>query len=352
MFEFTIIADANALAETWRWAVAAWVFAVGAAVGSFLNVVIYRLPVGLSIAYPPSHCPACKHPIRWYDNIPVASWLVLRGRCRDCGAKFSPRYAGVELASGLVLLGLAATGPLDQFRSFSAMLDDAGAIAAWAEVAHLAVLLACIWTVAMIVRDGHRPPWKLFSTPAVVGIAVALIWPELYAVSPLTSLGVPLANAERATAWIGMYGLAAGGFAFELAASLAGDSPKRDDGASSWPRDMAVAVGGLCGLFLGWQLVLATALLAATIRFVEAAISTTGTKATIAGRDRRAVHFALAVSVVVFSHRTWPHVLGESWPQAWPREWLAWWPLAALLALLLAAWATRVVSRSNVPRSS
>jgi leader peptidase (prepilin peptidase)/N-methyltransferase len=325
---------------------------VGAAVGSFLNVVIYRLPAGLSIAYPPSHCPACKHAIRWYDNIPIAGWLILRGRCRDCGAKFSSRYAWVELASGLLLLGLTATGPLSQFRSFTAMLDDANAIAAWAAVAHLAVLLATLWTAAMIVRDGHRPPWNLFATPAVVGIAVALIWPELYAVAPLTSLGVPLAKTEKATAWIGMYGLAAGGFAFELVARLAGDSPRRDDGVASLPRETTVVLGGLCGLFLGWQLVLAAAVLASTIRFVDAGVSMSRSTAKTAGRDRRAVHFALAVSVVVFAHRMWPHVPGEAWPEAWPRDRQAWWPLAALLVLLIAAWATRLVSRRDTTRSA
>jgi leader peptidase (prepilin peptidase)/N-methyltransferase len=69
---------------------------VGAAIGSFLNVLICRLPEGLSIVFPPSHCPRCKHPIRFYDNIPVVSFLLLRGRCRDCNEKISSRYPLVE----------------------------------------------------------------------------------------------------------------------------------------------------------------------------------------------------------------------------------------------------------------
>ena len=90
------------------WLLGAWLFCVGAAVGSFLNVVVYRLPAGKSLVRPGSHCPRCGHPIRWYHNIPIVSWLVLRGRCYDCRAKISPRYPLVELAGGLMFVGLAA----------------------------------------------------------------------------------------------------------------------------------------------------------------------------------------------------------------------------------------------------
>jgi leader peptidase (prepilin peptidase)/N-methyltransferase len=69
----------------------------GAAVGSFLNVCILRIPEGLSIVHPPSRCPLCGRPIRFYDNIPVISYLLLRGKCRDCAARISPRYALIEL---------------------------------------------------------------------------------------------------------------------------------------------------------------------------------------------------------------------------------------------------------------
>ncbi len=80
---------------------------VGAAIGSFLNVVIHRVPRGLSVVHPPSACPSCAAHVRPYDNIPIVSWLVLRGRCRDCGAPFSGRYALVELATALAFAGLA-----------------------------------------------------------------------------------------------------------------------------------------------------------------------------------------------------------------------------------------------------
>ena len=74
----------------------AWAFLVGAAVGSFLNVVIARVPAGLSIVSPGSRCPRCGAPIRWYDNVPVLSWLLLRARCRRCRAPISVRYPLVE----------------------------------------------------------------------------------------------------------------------------------------------------------------------------------------------------------------------------------------------------------------
>jgi len=90
-----------------------WTFFVGAAIGSFLNVVIYRTPKGMSVVSPRSACTACAAPIAWYDNLPVISWCVLRGKCRACAAAYSPRYALIEAAFGLytvlLLLNLGLT---------------------------------------------------------------------------------------------------------------------------------------------------------------------------------------------------------------------------------------------------
>ncbi len=77
---------------------------LGLLIGSFLNVVIYRVPAGLSLVAPGSACPACAHPVRPRDNVPVVSWLVLHGRCRDCAAPIATRYPLVELATGLLFL--------------------------------------------------------------------------------------------------------------------------------------------------------------------------------------------------------------------------------------------------------
>ncbi|GLI37071.1 A24 family peptidase [Geobacter hydrogenophilus] len=81
-------------------------FLLGAAVGSFLNVCIFRLPAGESVVSPPSRCPVCGARIRPWHNIPILGWLILRGKCRDCGASISPRYPFVELLNGLLTLAL------------------------------------------------------------------------------------------------------------------------------------------------------------------------------------------------------------------------------------------------------
>ncbi len=80
---------------------------LGLLVGSFLNVVVHRVPVGASVVHPPSRCPDCGTRVRARDNVPVLSWLALRGRCRDCGARISARYPLVELATGALFAVLA-----------------------------------------------------------------------------------------------------------------------------------------------------------------------------------------------------------------------------------------------------
>ena len=77
---------------------------LGLCIGSFLNVVIYRVPLGMSVVYPPSHCPKCDYKLKWYDNIPVLSYCLLGGKCRSCGEHISFRYTVVELANMLLWL--------------------------------------------------------------------------------------------------------------------------------------------------------------------------------------------------------------------------------------------------------
>ncbi len=89
-----------------EWIIEAFVFAFGCCIGSFLNVVIYRLPRGKSLVSPGSACPKCGKFIRWYDNIPLLSWLELRAKCRYCKSPISARYFVVELLTGCVFLGL------------------------------------------------------------------------------------------------------------------------------------------------------------------------------------------------------------------------------------------------------
>src|SRR5436189_2671748 len=83
-----------------------FVFLVGASIGSFLNVAIARLPLEKSLIWPSSRCGACLQPIRWYDNVPLLSYLWLKGRCRTCGQAYSPIYLLVELGTALGFVGL------------------------------------------------------------------------------------------------------------------------------------------------------------------------------------------------------------------------------------------------------
>src|SRR3954470_7356402 len=99
--------ELRSLAPGWFLPVAAVAF--GLLWGSFLNVVIYRVPREMSVVRPASHCPGCGKPIAGYDNIPVFSYLLLRGRARCCGARMSPRYPLVELIGGALSLAIFET---------------------------------------------------------------------------------------------------------------------------------------------------------------------------------------------------------------------------------------------------
>ena len=115
------------MAVEWIWLV--FIFAFGACIGSFLNVVIYRLPRDKSLVSPPSACPSCNTPIRFYNNIPLVSWLLLRGKCPDCKAPISCRYFLVELLTAMLfggfylwvfwfdkrMTGIEGTGAMAQF---------------------------------------------------------------------------------------------------------------------------------------------------------------------------------------------------------------------------------------------
>lgn len=125
----------------------------GLVIGSFLNVVVYRVPAGLSVVAPASACPRCNHAIRRRDNVPVLSWLVLRGRCRDCGAGISARYPAVELGTALLfaLVGSTAASP---FAGIDATQSTGRAIVLVAFLYLMAVSVA----LALIDLDVHRLP--------------------------------------------------------------------------------------------------------------------------------------------------------------------------------------------------
>ncbi|MEL4320544.1 prepilin peptidase [Leifsonia sp. YIM 134122] len=127
---------------------------LGLILGSFLNVVIYRVPAGMSVVAPPSACPRCATPIKPIDNIPVLSWLMLRGRCRSCRTAISPRYPSVELGTAILFAVVAVV--------FSTGIDELSSnteIIAWAiELAAFLYLAAITVALAMIDIDTHTLP--------------------------------------------------------------------------------------------------------------------------------------------------------------------------------------------------
>ncbi len=153
-----------------------FVWVVGLCIGSFLNVVIYRLPAGLSVTRPTwSFCPACRAVIHWYDNLPVLSWLLLRGRCRRCGAAISPRYPLVEALTGFALLLVFHLLFVERAR---VGLDEP----AWP--ADLPLLLSwLVLTAALIACSGmdlaaYIVDTLVLYTAIAVGLVAHVLWPR------------------------------------------------------------------------------------------------------------------------------------------------------------------------------
>ena len=114
-------------------------FILGSVIGSFLNVCIYRLPMGESIVFPPSHCTSCGRAIRFYNNIPILSYLILRGRCRDCGSRISIQYPLVELLSGVALTSVYYKFGLSLDTLFYAMLTYSLIVITFIDLGHMII---------------------------------------------------------------------------------------------------------------------------------------------------------------------------------------------------------------------
>ena len=149
---------------------------LGLIIGSFLNVVIWRLPRGESLNHPGSHCPACEHPIRWWDNIPLASWVALRARCRDCGERISARYPAVELVTGVFFAGVAwwvISGAVStSSTSGLPLLDDGGGWSTLIALVAFLYLAAISIALTLIDLDIHKLPNKIVLPAYIVGIAL------------------------------------------------------------------------------------------------------------------------------------------------------------------------------------
>lgn len=207
----------------------------GLLVGSFLNVVAWRLPRGESLLMPGSHCPGCEHPVRPYDNVPVLSWLVLRGRCRDCREPISARYPLVEAATAALAAGV--------------VLANEGAH----DVLLGLVLVALLVPIALIDLDVRLIPNKLTGLGAVAALAIG---------AGTDLPGVP----EQLIA-----GAAAGGFLLLAALARPGGMGMGD-----------VKLAGMLGLFLGREV--AVALLVALVAGTLVGIVVMARKGTAEGR--------------------------------------------------------------------
>lgn len=183
----------------------------GAAIGSFLNVCIYRWPAGLSVIRPRSRCPGCDKAIPWYDNIPVLSWLVLRGRCRSCGERISVQYPLVELTVAGIWLGLALwQGP-------------------GVEAIRGAILLTLLLGIAIIDARHRIIPDQLSLGGVLAGLALAA-WPA----------GFPLA-----TAVVG----GAVAYAFMWVVKLGGEALFRKPALGVGDIHMMAMIGAFVGLW-------------------------------------------------------------------------------------------------------
>lgn len=170
--------------ETTRWMIAAWFLFVGGCVGSFLNVVVYRLPAGMSISWPGSHCPRCNHTIRAYDNIPVLAWLWLRGRCRDCHARISLRYPLVEAVVAILFLLLLVVEVFHYGQNLPVRIPQEQHSYPLTQtvcicLVHLGLLCTLI-SAGLIRWDGKRPLRWLFVPLLLVGLLAPPIWPWLH----------------------------------------------------------------------------------------------------------------------------------------------------------------------------
>lgn len=197
---------------------------LGALIGSFLNVVVYRVPLGRSVVAPASACGQCGHPIRWYDNIPVLSWILLRGACRDCGARISVRYPLVELAGAVAFAAVAwrFVPEIAAVESTAALVGGALALVAYLYFAAVSIALA------LIDLDTHRLP-NVLVLPAYAVVTTLLVASTL-----LTGDFAPLVPAA-----IGGAGLFA--MYFGLASLFRGGMGFGD-----------VKLAGVIGIVLGW----------------------------------------------------------------------------------------------------
>jgi uncharacterized protein (TIGR00730 family) len=254
-----------------------WLFFVGGCVGSFLNVVVYRLPIGMSVSRSGSRCPVCRHPIRWYDNVPIFSWINLRAKCRDCHTPISGRYPFVELLVAVVFLFLAfgegfqEGGNLPPF-SGEPILGHFFAFEGWSIYTYHVVLVVTLIAAALIQFDGERVPWRLFLPALVVGVLGPVVLPHLHPVSVVAAVGSGLRVVSLSDA---LLGLLVGFLLGVLGQSITWSRRRAAESTSPHFADRIVTAlpVALGGVFLGWQAISVIASFAGLTVLVRGLIS-------------------------------------------------------------------------------
>jgi leader peptidase (prepilin peptidase)/N-methyltransferase len=197
----------------------AGLFVLGLMVGSFLNVCIYRIPRRESLAWPASHCTSCNRALSWFENVPVISWAVLRGRCRTCRASIAVTYPIVELTTAVLFAG----GFL---------------IYGWTPLLAVRLLFTCAMIVLFVIDLQHRILPNVITLPGIlVGLAFSAVLPPGWLAASIGAVAGGGALYLLAEAWYRLRGVEGMGM---------GD----------------VKMLAMIGAFLGWQLTLVTLMLA------------------------------------------------------------------------------------------
>ena len=232
---------------------------LGLVIGSFLNVVAYRLPRGESLARPASRCPGCGEAIRPYDNVPVLSWLLLRGRCRHCREPIPARYPLVELATALVFASVVLVrGVHDDLAlqlPFAALLIAVAVIDLTHRIVpNRLVVPAAVWGIAgsALLRTGDLPELLIAGAAAFAFLLVAaLVYPAGMGMGDVKLAGVMGLYLGAAVAPALLIGFAAG--------ALVGLAVMAREGARARKKGLPfapfLALGGLVGLLAGPELV-------------------------------------------------------------------------------------------------
>ncbi len=227
------------------------VFLFGLSVGSFLNVCVFRMPRGESIVLPRSFCPGCRQPIAWYDNVPLLSFLLLRGRCRRCGASISLRYPLVELTTGLLFLGVHFFVLMSRFRLFR----ETGVVLPLHLIPFLWYFAASLFALSVIDWEHFILPDRITYPLFAVGLILAALIPDHFA---LFQWSPPGPWALLPSLRHSLLGALAGGLSLYLIGVL-GKAALKKDAMGMGDVKMMAAVGA----WMGWPMVLLSIFLGA-----------------------------------------------------------------------------------------